>query len=114
MVKRSVPFLFAAFVVLGFLLVSRYRELRMYRAYNRITVGTDLASIQQMLGPGSRIREVEVPRSMTGPFVDGVRTSQPVVKGDAYYEWTDENGRRIVIAFVGNCVKEKWYWEPDL
>lgn len=112
---NGLALLLAALAILAFALVGRYEETRMYRAYNRITVGMDLANVEQMLGPGSRISENEVTRTHRGLIVDGVPASQPVVKGDVYYKWTGEvNGSYVVISFVENRVQEKYYWEWSL
>jgi hypothetical protein len=90
--------------VIVYIVISSWHETRLERAYNRIRSGMDLMDVQRELGPGVRIPEDEVTNTHAGP----------VVRGDLFYRWEDDQGRKIEIGFVDNRVNEKWYWEPSL
>jgi hypothetical protein len=101
-------------LILVFLLINNHWEDRMFVGYGQILVGMDLAGVQQILGQGMPISADEVPQFPSGPFVEERLRISPVVKGETYCKWEDNYGRKIVIAFVENRVRQKWYWEPDL
>jgi hypothetical protein len=90
--------------VIVYMQVCRWHETRLERAHNRIRSGMDLIDVQRELGPGVRIPEDELTNTHAGP----------VVRGDLFYRWEDDQGRKIEVDFVDNRVNEKWYWEPSL
>ncbi len=103
--NRGLIVLVPAFLILIIFLIQKRRDNQMYTAYEKVATGMNLASVEELLGSsGSAINFAEVPQSPSGH----------VVKGDTYYEWTDESGHKIIIAFANGCVHGKWYWEPDL
>lgn len=90
-----------------------HRMHKMYYDYKDIYVGMTLLELEQLLGPGQEISRQEVPQSPDYSEPDLEKQWKPVVNGDRFFRWKDDDGREIIVSLVNDRVSEKRYSEPS-
>jgi hypothetical protein len=82
-----------------------------YRNYRQVAIGMRLNDVESLLGSGRKIARDSIPHSPDRSHPLG-EVSQPVVKGDVFWEWR-EALCWIIIGFREDRVCDKWYLDAD-
>jgi hypothetical protein len=121
--------------LLGGLLDWVFGDSPAYQNYQRLQVGMTVAEVEAILGPGTPVKQADVPqmvvpvnpadaeasrdRARRAGVVPTARDyptrNKPVVEGDSILIWEDANKQwRILVGFREGKVCEKDFWELSL
>ena len=106
-----------------------------FRKYKRLRIGMSVEEVQAILGPGSPLKQENVPQivvevnpadvddsnerarraGITTPTARDYPTRRkPVVEGDVILKWENGETREVIlVAFKDGKVCEKYYWDPN-
>lgn len=124
-----------AFLSLGAFYGCSVKDSPYSNNYGRVQVGMTVEEVEAILGPGSSVKQSEVPTVVVAVNPADVQASEerakragrwpqtardypvrhkPVVEGDLILKWVDDRtGERILVAFKDGKVCEKHYWDPN-
>ena len=132
--RKTILLLAALGLFLGLAYVCFVTESRDFANYTCIRVGMSIEEVQAILGPGTTVKQEEVPGFVVavnpqdavgsigrarkvGPIAtcrDYPTRIKPVVEGDHILRWVNsETGERILVAFKDGRACEKDFYDPN-
>jgi hypothetical protein len=126
--------------VVAVLFICIWTDSPYQKGYKSIQPGMSRDEVEELLGPGTEVKQSEVPQTHAAINPEDVlaaaekdkedrRSGRPLrttrdrsyptrlkhmVEGDQILHWHNETGEEIYVAFEDGKVREKWYWRPSL
>lgn len=133
-IRRSIPWAIAGLGLVGLVYAFISGESRFQQDYQRIQVGMSVDEVQAILGPGTPVKQREIPTTVVPVNPEDARAAderarklgqsppttreyptrhKPLVEGDYILRWTNSHGERILVGFRDGKVCEKDYYDPN-